>query len=82
MTDELRYRYQVEEKSLSEILQRDSKILMEMSQPSLVNEQLNQLCCDCKFENLVTGLNLGELKDYNEDSDDQRNKSQCIAVFR
>ena len=83
MTNELKYLYQVEEKSLTEILQNDAKALMEMNQPSLVIEQLNQFCSESimKFEDLETSLNLGELKDYN-DTNDHYTKSQYTTVLR
>ena len=64
LTPELIYQYKVPEKSLTDVLQADMEALKDMSQPSLVNDQLNQLYCDLELEGLDTTLKLEDDIDY------------------
>ncbi|KAG5886102.1 hypothetical protein JTB14_031702 [Gonioctena quinquepunctata] len=57
---DLIYRYQMTFKDLEDILQADLNTLKEVSQPMLVNDQLNQLYIDMELEGLSKKLSLEE----------------------
>ncbi|XP_058059642.1 period circadian protein [Anopheles bellator] len=59
-TKDLIYRYQINERSLKELLASDSLALKKISQPILVNDQLGQLYLDLELEGLSAKLSLSE----------------------
>lgn len=56
MTPKLIYEYQVDPKSIDEVLKSDMKILRNSKQPHLVNSQLDQLYHDLELEGFNTKL--------------------------
>ncbi|XP_050510213.1 period circadian protein isoform X2 [Diabrotica virgifera virgifera] len=60
VSPDLIYRYQMAVKNLEEILEADLNCLKELSQPVLVNDQLNQLYIDMELEGLSKKLTLEE----------------------
>uniref|UniRef100_A0A182N4Y2 Period circadian protein n=1 Tax=Anopheles dirus TaxID=7168 RepID=A0A182N4Y2_9DIPT len=59
-TKDLIYRYQINERSLKELLDSDNLALKKISQPILVNDQLGQLYLDLELEGLSAKLSLSE----------------------
>ncbi|GLH14252.1 Period circadian protein [Gryllus bimaculatus] len=60
VTPDLVFRYQINEKNLESVLERDLQTLKEIQQPVLVNDQLSQLYLDMELEGLSTKLKLEE----------------------
>ncbi|XP_046741921.1 period circadian protein-like [Diprion similis] len=60
LTPELIYQYQMESKTLQEVLEADKKVLKKFTQPLLVNDQLSQLYLDLQLEGFGTKLMLNE----------------------
>lgn len=59
-TKELIYRYQMNERSIKEVLEADLIALKSVNQPILVNDQLGQLYLDLELEGLSAKLSLSE----------------------
>ncbi|XP_018579022.1 period circadian protein isoform X2 [Anoplophora glabripennis] len=57
---DLIYRYQMTVKDLEDILEADLNVLKEITQPVMVNDQLNQLYIDMELEGLSKKLTLDE----------------------
>ncbi|KAF5282787.1 hypothetical protein FQR65_LT02784 [Abscondita terminalis] len=70
VTPDLVYRYQMTEKSLSQVLESDRKALENLNQPQLVNDQLDQLYLAMEMEGMQANLNLQE-RDAGSDSEDE-----------
>ncbi|XP_013162045.1 PREDICTED: period circadian protein isoform X1 [Papilio xuthus] len=60
VTSELIYKYQIQTKSMEEVLSCDKQKLKQLEQPSLVNEQLGQLYLDLQLEGVASRLTLEE----------------------
>uniref|UniRef100_A0A336LIJ5 Period circadian protein n=1 Tax=Culicoides sonorensis TaxID=179676 RepID=A0A336LIJ5_CULSO len=60
ITSDLIYRYQIAERTIKDVLTSDMTVLKEINQPSLVNDQLDQLYLDLELEGLSARLSLGE----------------------
>ena len=58
MSSKLIYEYQIDPKSVEEVLQSDMKLLKNIKQPLLVNNQLNQLYLDLELDGFDTKLEL------------------------
>lgn len=59
-TKDLIYRYQMNERSIKEVLDADLIALKSVNQPILVNDQLGQLYLDLELEGLSAKLSLSE----------------------
>lgn len=59
-TKDLIYRYQINERSIKELLDSDNVKLKKFSQPILVNDQLGQLYLDLELEGLSAKLKLSD----------------------
>lgn len=66
MTPELIYQYQMDSKTLQEVLEADQNALKNVTQPLLVNDQLNQLYLDLELDGFGTKLMLDEGFSSNE----------------
>ncbi|XP_064076308.1 period circadian protein [Vanessa tameamea] len=60
VTSELIYKYQILTKDVAEVLSCDKKKLEKLEQPSLVNEQLDQLYLDLQLQGVAAKLTLEE----------------------
>ncbi|KAL0852247.1 hypothetical protein ABMA28_000462 [Loxostege sticticalis] len=60
VSSELIYKYQVLTKTLEEVLTSDKQKMINLAQPSLVNEQLGQLYLDLQLEGVAARLTLEE----------------------
>ncbi|KPJ06374.1 Period circadian protein [Papilio machaon] len=60
VTSELIYKYQIQTKSMEEVLSGDKQRLKQLEQPSMVNEQLGQLYLDLQLEGVASRLTLEE----------------------
>lgn len=60
MTPELILRYQMDSKSLQEVLKADKTALKNVTQPLMVNDQLSQLYLDLELEGFESKLMLDE----------------------
>ncbi|XP_047544163.1 period circadian protein isoform X5 [Vanessa atalanta] len=60
VTSELIYKYQILTKDVDEVLSCDKKKLEKLEQPSLVNEQLDQLYLDLQLQGVAAKLTLEE----------------------
>lgn len=78
VTSDLIYRYQKPTETLSDVLQADLISLKLLTQPGLVNDQLNQLYLDLELEGLSAKLSLSETNfsgsSEDEDLDGARKK--------
>lgn len=70
MTSDLIYRYQKTSKTISDVLEADLTTLKLLTQPGLVNDQLNQLYLDMELEGLSAKLCLSE-KNFSCSSEDE-----------
>ncbi|KAJ8939006.1 hypothetical protein NQ314_011256 [Rhamnusium bicolor] len=70
ISPDLIYRYQMTVKNLEDILQADLKTLKQINQPTMVNDQLNQLYIDMELEGLSKKLTLEEGITSSSSSDD------------
>ncbi|KAJ0183756.1 hypothetical protein K1T71_000179 [Dendrolimus kikuchii] len=77
VTSELIYKYQISEKPLDEVLKEDRKKMMAFQQPSLVNEQLEQLYLDLQLEGVAARLTLEEGITSSSSSSDETN---CMST--
>lgn len=57
---DLIYRYQINERSVQDLLDADLAALKRLNQPILVNDQLGQLYLDLELEGLSAKLSLGD----------------------
>ena len=69
VTSDLIYRYQKTTQTLSHVLEADLSSLKLLTQPGLVNDQLNQLYLDLELEGLSAKLCLSEKNFSSEDED-------------
>ncbi|KAJ8978518.1 hypothetical protein NQ317_002422 [Molorchus minor] len=60
VSPDLIYRYQVTIRDLEDVLEADLNVLRKLSQPEMVNDQLNQLYIDMELEGLSKKLSLEE----------------------
>ncbi|XP_059046218.1 period circadian protein isoform X2 [Achroia grisella] len=60
VTSDLMYKYQVLSKTMNEVLVSDKQKMINIEQPSLVNEQLSQLYVDLQLQGVAARLTLEE----------------------
>lgn len=69
-TSDLIYRFEMTSKALSDVLQADLTILKLLTQPGLVNEQLDELYLELELEDLAAKFSLSE-KSFSNSSEDE-----------
>lgn len=78
-TKELIYRYQVNERSVKDLLDADLAALKNLSQPILVNDQLGQLYLDLELEGLSAKLSLSDTTSGSSSDDcETQNKTRKV----
>lgn len=78
-TKELVYRYQVNERSVKDLLDADLAALKNLSQPILVNDQLGQLYLDLELEGLSAKLSLSDTTSGSSSDDcETQNKTRKV----
>ena len=80
LTPALIYQYQLEPKSISEVLKADLDFLKSNRQPSLVNDQLGQLFLDLDLEGFGSKLILDEANSSNNASYSYSDGSQRLVA--
>ncbi|XP_046477684.1 period circadian regulator [Neodiprion pinetum] len=90
LTPELIYGYQMDSKTLQEVLEADKKVLKKFTQPLLVNDQLSQLYLDLELEGFGTKIMLDEgtvvsesasTDEAVEDSLEQKKEQHCSMEY-
>ncbi|XP_030039622.2 period circadian protein isoform X2 [Manduca sexta] len=82
VTSELIYKYQITTKPMEDILKSDKQKICELSQPSLVNEQLGQLYLDLQLEGVAARLTLEEGITSSSSSGEEASTSSKIKHTR
>lgn len=78
-TKDLIYRYQMNERSIKEVLDADLIALKSVNQPILVNDQLGQLYLDLELEGLSAKLSLSETTSgSSSDSSEPQNRTKLV----
>ncbi|XP_065081684.1 period circadian protein [Ochlerotatus camptorhynchus] len=78
-TKELIYRYQINERSVKDLLDSDLAALKNLNQPILVNDQLGQLYLDLELEGLSAKLSLSDTTSGSSSDDcESQNKTRKV----
>ncbi|XP_063706364.1 period circadian protein isoform X2 [Culicoides brevitarsis] len=82
ITSELIYRYQIAEKTVKDVLTSDMAMLKGINQPSLVNEQLDQLYLDLELEGLSARLSFGESSSSGSSGEEENSLKMRAKRFK
>lgn len=82
ITSELIYRYQIAERTIKDVLTADMVKLKGINQPSLVNDQLDQLYLDLELEGLSARLSLGESSSSGSSGDEENSLKMRAKRFK